>query len=133
MHNPGIGESEQQLHTLWLNRISIAMRGWATIANLTGLIGALVAAFCLLGLPNTQYWNIRLPLYLIIAIWTILRPRVALYLLPIAIPWGSLDSFNLGGLNLNGADILVALLSASWLMGFALRRFMGQEERSVGP
>ncbi|HEU5227035.1 MAG TPA: O-antigen ligase family protein [Ktedonobacteraceae bacterium] len=133
MHNPGIGESEQQLRALWLNRIIIAMRGWTTTANLTGLIGALVAIFCLLGLPNTQYWNIRLPLYLIIAIWTILRPRVALYLLPIAIPWGSLDSFDLGGLNLNGADILVALLSASWLMGFALRRFVGQGETGVGP
>ncbi|HZO73787.1 MAG TPA: O-antigen ligase family protein [Ktedonobacteraceae bacterium] len=133
MYNPGVGEPGRQNHASWLNQSITGIREWATMSNLTGLIGALVAIFCLLLLPNTNYWNIRLPLYLVIAIWTILRPRVALYLLPIAIPWGSLDSFNLGGLNLNSADILVALLAASWLMGFALRRFVEQGDASAGP
>lgn len=133
MYNPGVGEPGRQYRDSWLNRGVTGIREWATTSNLTGLTGALVAICCLLLLPNTNYWNIRLPLYLVIAVWTIVRPRVALYLLPIAIPWGSLDSFNLGGLNLNSADILVALLSASWLMGFALRRFVGQGETGIGP
>src|SRR5437660_1805306 len=132
MYNPGVGSPGRQYRDSWLNQSVTSIREWATISNLTGLVGALVAIYCLLLLPTTNYWNIRLPLYLAIAVWTILRPRVALYLLPIAIPWGSLDSFNLGGLSLNSADILVALLSASWLMGFVLRRFMGQGETSSG-
>jgi O-antigen ligase len=91
-----------------------------TTANLVGLAGAILTFFCLFAIPGSQYWNIRLPLYLIVAVWTILRPRVALYLLPFAVPWGSLDTINLGA-SLTSADILVGLLAASWLLGFALR------------
>ncbi len=133
MYNPGIDRSDRESHDSWLYHIIMALREETTVANITGLIGALVAVFCLLLLPSSQYWNIRLPLYLIVATWTILRPRVALYLLPIAVPWGSLDSLSLGGLNLNSADILVALLSISWLMGFALRRFTEPESTHIGP
>ncbi len=132
MYNPGAAEPGRQKYALWLNQSVTGIREWVTISNLTGLVGALLALCCLLLLPNANYWNIRLPLYLVLAIWTILRPRVALYLLPIAIPWGSLDSLNLGGLNLDGADILVGLLLASWLMGFALRRFVMPGDTHVG-
>ncbi len=95
---------------------------YATAANLTGLLGGLLAIFCLLFLHGP--WNIRIPLYLIVVFWTLVRPRVALYLLPIAIPWGSLDQINLGGLNLTSADILVGLLALSWLMSYTLRPFL---------
>jgi O-antigen ligase len=86
------------------------------------LLGAVIACACLLVIPADQYWNIRIPLYLILAILTILRPRVALYLLSIAVPWGTLDPVQIGGAN--SADILVALLTASWLLGFVLRFFV---------
>ncbi|HEV2654887.1 MAG TPA: hypothetical protein VGT82_08005, partial [Ktedonobacteraceae bacterium] len=51
-------------------------------ANLVGLGAAILAIFCLLALPSANYWNIRLPLYLVLVVWILLRPRVALYLLP---------------------------------------------------
>ncbi len=92
-----------------------------TFANIVGLLGAVLTILCLLGLPSSNFWNIRIPLYLLLSICTFLRPRTALYLLPIAIPWGSLDTITLGKLNANSADILVILLIASWLSGYALR------------
>jgi O-antigen ligase len=98
------------------------MRRHATMPNLIGLAAALCALFCLIALPEP--WDIRLPLYLAVTIWTIIRPRVALYLLPIAVPWGSLDALTIGGANLNSADILVFLLAAAWLMSFALRPYL---------
>lgn len=97
------------------------IRVHTTVPNLVGVGGALFALCCLLLLPSAQYWNIRLPLYLILVLWTLIRPRVALYLLPIAVPWGSLDTFSLGGLHLNSSDVLVLLLTSSWLMSFTLR------------
>jgi O-antigen ligase len=66
-------------------------------------------------------WLLAFLRYLLVAIWTMLRPRVALYLLPFAIPWGSLDAVDLGGVSLNSADILVFLLAASWLTSYVLR------------
>ena len=38
-----------------------------------------------------------------------------------AVPWGSLDTITIAGLNLNSADVLVAFLTAGWLMSFTLR------------
>jgi O-antigen ligase len=101
------------------SRVGMTVREYATLANLVGVIGALMALFCLLALPDG--WNIRVPLYLLVTVWTLLQPRVALYLLPIAIPWGSLDTVDLVGLHMNSADILVGLLAASWLMSFPIR------------
>src|SRR6266496_5264455 len=97
-------------------------------ANLVGLGAGIFTIFCLLALPSANYWNIRLPLYLVLVVWTLLRPRVALYLLPVAIPWGSLDAITLAGLNLNSADILVVLLATSWLMSFTLRPLVGHSQ-----
>src|SRR6266699_7263738 len=120
MYNPGLPLDEIQHgdHNLWYKRVADSIRERLTGANLIGLLGALVALACLLGIPSDQYWNIRIPLYLSVTIWTLIRPRVALYLLPLAIPWGSLDTIA-GGLT--SADILVALLAASWLMSYTLR------------
>jgi O-antigen ligase len=95
------------------------------IANVVGFLAAIVTLICLLALPSTNYWNIRLPIYLLIVVWTVLRPQAALYLMPIAVPWGSLDTANPGGLHL--ADILTMLLAAGWLMSFALRQHATRE------
>jgi O-antigen ligase len=104
------------------SRISTALANlsdFATIPNLIGLILGALAIFMLIKLPEP--WNFRIPLYLIVFVWTILRPRTALYLMPIAVPWGSVDTFTLGGLDLNSADILVGFLIVGWLLGFVLR------------
>lgn len=89
-------------------------------SNLIGLLAALAALFCMLALPATQYWNIRLPLYLLAATWILLRPRVALYLMPLAVAWGATDPVDIGGLHL--ADLLTFMFALSWLMSYALRR-----------
>jgi O-antigen ligase/branched-subunit amino acid transport protein AzlD len=90
----------------------------ATIPNLVGLILGALAIVMLIKLPYP--WNMRLPLYLIVFVWTALRPRMALYLMPIAVPWGSVDTLTLGGLDLNSADVLVGFLIIGWLLGFVL-------------
>ncbi|GAC1358565.1 MAG: hypothetical protein NVS2B12_00540 [Ktedonobacteraceae bacterium] len=130
MYNPSIGNTEPT-HSSWFGRTLIGLRERTIFANLVGLVGALLALFCLFAIPGSQLWNIRLPLYLLVATWTILRPRVALYLLPFAIPWGSLDTIKLG-VSLTSADILVGLLTASWLLGFVLRPFMPASLRGFG-
>jgi len=124
MYNPGLEQATQAIsapHNSRNARAFARLREYMTFANIVGLLGVVLALFCLLALPSANYWNIRLPLYLLLSIWTLLRPRTALYLLPIAIPWGSLDTVTLGKLNANSADILVILLIASWLGGFVLR------------
>ncbi|GAC1392581.1 MAG: hypothetical protein NVSMB38_16590 [Ktedonobacteraceae bacterium] len=124
MYNPSINSLEQVVpttHDSFVARMFMRIRENVTVANSVGLLGGILALFCLLVLPSSNYWNIRLPLYLILVIWTFLRPRVALYLLPIAIPWGSLDTISIGKLNVSSTDILVILLIASWLGSFVLR------------
>jgi O-antigen ligase len=106
------------------------LRQHITTPNLVGLIGAFLVIFLLLAPPAP--WNIRLPLYLVVLVWAILRPRIALYLLPVAIPWGSLDYITLGGLRVDSADILVALLAAGWLLSYALPSYMaGPRDRTL--
>ncbi|MBV9230292.1 MAG: O-antigen ligase family protein, partial [Chloroflexi bacterium] len=122
---------EEITHSSWLKRAIANVSENATTANLIGLLGGIAVLFCLLVLPSSQYWNLRLPLYMVVVIWTLLRPRVALYLLPIAVPWGSLDTINVG-LNLTSADILVALLAASWLMSYVMRPLIPQEALHTG-
>ncbi len=100
-------------------RVGAALRSPLTAANAIGLLGAALALGCLFMLPAP--WNIRLPLYLILSIWVLLRPQVALYLLPLSVPWGALDYIGLGPLRLNSTDILVILLAAAWLAGHVLR------------
>ena len=116
-------------HAPWYKRVADSAREQLTGANLVGLLGAFFALACLIGIPSDQYWNIRIPLYLIVTIWTLVRPRIALYLLPLAIPWGSLDTIA-GGVT--SADILVALLAASWLMSYTLRPLAARRGIYIG-
>ena len=88
-----------------LQKIYSTVRNAITFSTMLGLIGTVLALAILLIPPLP--WNIRLPFYLIILVWTILRPRTVLYLMAIAVPWGSLDFLDISGLRLNAADILV--------------------------
>ena len=134
MNNPGAGGMEKNRRDLWLDNIYGAykpLRQYVTAANLIGLIGVLVALFLLLVPPVP--WNIRLPLYIVVLVWTVLRPRTALYLLPIAIPWGSLDFIGAGGLRLNSADLLIVFLASGWLLSYTLPSYImgGVRDRTL--
>ncbi len=133
MYNPSLEQVAQAIpnsRDSTVTRTLNAIHEKATVANIIGLLGGLVTIFCLLALPSSNLWNIRLPLYLILVIWVLLRPRMALYLLPIAIPWGSLDTLTIAKLHADSSDILVILLIVSWLGSFALR---SQGLRKQGP
>src|SRR6266566_2279450 len=112
----------------WLRTAFISLRTNITTPNLIGTIGSILALFLLLTLHEP--WNITIPLYLTILLWTILRPRVALYLMAFAVPWGSLDYIDIRGLRLNSADLLVAFLAIGWFLSFALRRTQGAYGRN---
>jgi len=129
MYNSVLNDIHHSVNGPWHKHLVESTREQLTQANLIGLLGAFFALACLLGIPSDQYWNVRVPLYLTITIWTLIRPRVALYLLPFAIPWGSLDTIADG---LNSADILVALLAASWLMSYTLRPLVAHRGISIG-
>lgn len=107
-----------------------AVRHSLSMPNLVGIAGAVLAITLLLVPPLP--WNVRLPLYLVALIWTILRPRTALYLMALAVPWGSLDYLSLGGLRLDSADILVGFLGLGWLLSWTLPRYMrGPRDREA--
>jgi O-antigen ligase len=120
--SPGFPRGLRGVNERWGQRI--------TTANLVGVLCAIISLYCLLALPQLQYWNFRITLYLIVSIWTIIRPRIALYLLPWTIPWGSTDVI---GSNITSTDMLVALLATSWLLGHTLRPFMAKGIRNSGP
>ena len=130
MYNPGLSNSGYSDTPLWLRKVTERWGQYITTANVIGVLCAVITLYCLLALPQFQYWNFRVTLYLIVSIWTIVRPRTALYLLPLTVPWGSLDV--IGG-NITSTDILVALLAASWLLGFTLRPFVARGMRNSGP
>lgn len=118
MHNASTGGFSQIRQVLWLQRARLFLGEQLTLPNLIGLSGAICALFLLIGLREP--WNFRLPLYCVLLIWTMLRPRTALYLMAFAVPWGSLDIVNIASLHVNSADILVVLLGSGWLMSFVL-------------
>ena len=120
MSSQSVGKYVPTRRVSWLSTTYRAMRSYATSSNLIGLICGVAVIFLLLVPPLP--WNIRLPLYLIVLVWTMLRPRVALYLMPISIPWGSIDFIDIKGLRLNSADLLVVFLAIGWLMSFGLRQ-----------
>jgi len=107
----------------WLHTTYRAARNSSAAPTLVGIVGAALAIALLLVPPLP--WNIRIPLYLTVLIWTIVRPRISLYLMAFAVPWGSLDFISLGGLRLDSADILVGFLALGWLLSWALPRSMG--------
>lgn len=120
MSSQSVSEHVPTHRVSWLSTIYRAMRSYATSSNLIGLICGVAVIFFLLVPPLP--WNIRLPLYLSVLVWTMLRPRVALYLMPISVPWGSIDFIDIKGLRLNSADLLVVFLAIGWLMSFGLRQ-----------
>jgi O-antigen ligase len=119
MKNPALGAAGSSPRASWLQAAPTRVQAYLTLPNLAGLLGAACALFCFFRLP--EQWNMRVPFYCVIFVWTMLRPRVALYLMPIAVPWGSVDSISIAGLNLNSADLLVGFLALGWLSGCALR------------
>src|SRR5438046_5666399 len=119
MYNPGIGGLERVHQDTWLQTAFIRLRAFLTLPNLVGLAGVLCALFLFIALP--EQWNIRIPCYFVIFIWTLLRPRVALYLMPVAVPWGSIDSLGIVSLNLNSAELMVLFLFLGWLIVFSFR------------
>lgn len=116
---------------VWLATTYQAARSSIGTPTLVGVVGAALAIALLLVPPLP--WNVRLPLYLIALIWTILRPRTALYLMALAVPWGSLDYISVAGLRLDSADILVGFLGIGWLLSWALPTYMrGPRDREAG-
>jgi O-antigen ligase len=129
MNSPGVGgylpvNQASRLHTIYR-----ASRDFVTSSNLTGLIGVVIALLLLLVPPEP--WNIRLALYLAVLVWTILRPRVALYLMAVCVPWGSIDFIEIKGLRLNSADLLVVFLAIGWLLSFGLHQKIGPRDREA--
>lgn len=129
MNSSSVGEYISARRVSWLNTTYYAFRNIVTSSNLPGLICIIIALFLLLVPPLP--WNIRLALYLVVFVWTILRPRVALYLMPICVPWGSLDFIDVKGLRLNSADVLVIFLAIGWLLSFALHQKGGPRDREA--
>ena len=130
MRSHSTGESVLQQRAPWLNTTYTAIRDFITVPNLVGLLGCCV--LLLLFLVPPLPWNIRLLLYLMVLVWTILRPRVALYLLPLCVPWGSLDYIDVSALRLDSADILVVFLALGWLINCALPAYTGLRDREAG-
>src|SRR5579884_2523103 len=97
-----LNQTRSKTSGAWSGEPWPALRMHFTAANATGLLGALLTFALLFALPTP--WNIRIPLYLTLALWVLLRPRVALYLLPLSIPWGALDYMSIGPLRLNSTD-----------------------------
>ncbi len=129
MNSPGVGGYITARHVSRLHTIYRVSRDFVTSSNLAGLICAIIALLLLL-IPSPP-WNIRLTLYLAVLVWTILRPRVALYLMAFCVPWGSLDFIEIQGLRLNSADLLVIFLAIGWLMSFGLHQKIGPRDREA--
>ena len=124
MHNPGVGEIRRDS---WINKIWTGVHTSLTLPNIAGVIGTCVLLFLFLVPPLP--WNIRLPVYLAILVWAILRPQIVLYLLPWCVPWGSLDYIDIGPLRVNSADILVLILALVWLVHVTFPAYFGQREK----
>ena len=118
MQIPEAGEFRRTRRDAWLQSLWSRGQGIITAPNVAGVIACAALLFLLLVPPLP--WNIRLPLYCAALVWTILRPRTALYLLPFAIPWGSLDYIDISALRLDSADILVVFLALGWLINCGL-------------
>ena len=122
------------LHTtrrvFWLSTTYRTTRSYITVPNVIGAIACAALLFMLLVLALP--WNLRLPLYLAALVWTILRPRVALYLITFCIPWGSLDYINVSTLRLDSADVLTIFLMAGWLIQWVLpAQVRGQQREKM--
>src|SRR5712691_12253473 len=130
MQIPEAGEFPQNRRVSWLQSLWSRDQGIITAPNVVGVIACAALLFLLLVPPLP--WNIRLPLYFAVLVWTILRPRTALYLLPFAVPWGSLDYIDVSALRLNSADILVIFLALGWLINCGLAPYTRLRDREAG-
>src|ERR1700726_2150087 len=97
MSSAGISGWAHPRSDSWPGQIEAWVRTHVTA--LVVLAGGVFLLLALLVLPDP--WDIRVPLYLGVPDWTIIQPKAALYLMPIAVPWGSLDYIDVGGLRLN--------------------------------
>jgi len=68
MSSQSVGKYVPTRRVSWLSTTYRAMRSYATSSNLIGLICGVAVIFLLLVPPLP--WNIRLPLYLIVLVWT---------------------------------------------------------------
>ena len=125
MKSSGVSGLEETHRDSWLKNAHL------TAPNIVGALGVIVLLALLLIPPLP--WSIRLPLYLGVLVWTILRPRTALYLMPLCVPWGSLDYVDVSALRLNSADILVIFLALGWLISCGLPDYLRDREASRAP
>ncbi len=58
----------------------------------------------------------------IIVVATMVRPEVGLYLLVVAVPFGSVREINVGGMTVGAAEALIGLTLAAWLAQMVARR-----------
>src|SRR5579872_4207818 len=98
MQIPGAGKLPRTRRASWLQPVWDRGQEIITVPNVVGVIACALLLFLLLVPPLP--WNIRLPLYCAALVWTLLRPRTALYLLTFAVPWGSLDYIDVSALRL---------------------------------
>ena len=129
MQIPEAGKLPQTRRDSWLQSIWNRGQGIITTPNVVGVIACAALLFLLLVPPLP--WNIRLSLYGAALVWTILRPRTALYLMAFAIPWGSLDYIDVSALRLNSADILVVFLALGWLLNCGLAAYTKLRDREA--
>ncbi len=130
MHIPETGGLQVTRRDSWRQSKWNTAKDLITTPNVVGVLGCAVLLFLLLVPPLP--WNLRLPLYCMALVWTLLRPRFALYLLPFCVPWGSLDFIDVSALRLNSADILVVFLALGWLANCALPAHSELRDRESG-
>jgi hypothetical protein len=58
----------------------------------------------------------------IVVVTTLVRPEVALYLLVVAVPFGSVREINLGGMTVGAAEALIGLALTAWLAQMIAQR-----------
>src|SRR5450631_3717926 len=114
IYDPGLDRSGPVGQEQGLSRLLGRLPSSLNTANLSGLAGGIVALLCLLVLHDP--WNMLVPLLLGLMLWCVISPRMTLYLIPLAIPWGYLEGIVPTQLPLSIADLLVGLLVAGWLL-----------------
>jgi putative inorganic carbon (HCO3(-)) transporter len=91
-----------------------------TLHPLAVLAVVVLAGLALATLPLS--WAAGLILAAAASLLILLRPVAGLYLLVLAIPFGSLREISVGVISIGGAETLAALIAASWLLAMLARR-----------
>ena len=58
----------------------------------------------------------------IVVVVTLIRPQLGLYLLIVAVPFGSVREFSVGGMTVGAAEVLIGLALLAWLLQMLARR-----------